>query len=118
MAKHVSPAILPPLREALTLAFWFKPDLRRHLNSCLPDHRALVAQLDWSDYKRNIVGQLVDTLHADQHKYLDALLTLILGTADITDPAHLKRLDTENASTLTRWPRSTRYVPRSSHTGA
>lgn len=93
MAKQVSPAILPPLREALTLAFWYKPDLRRHLNSCLPHHRALVAQLDWSDYKRNIVGQLIDTLHADQHKYLDALLTLIISTADITDPAHLKRLD-------------------------
>ena len=93
MAKQVRPAILPPLREALTLAFWFKPDLRRHLNSCLPEQRGLIAQLDWSDYKRNIVGQLIDTLDADQHKYFDALLTLILGTADITDPAHLKRLD-------------------------
>ena len=80
MAKQVRPAILPPLREALTLAFWFKPDLRRHLNSCLPEQRGLIAQLDWNDYKRNIVGQLIDTLDADQHKYFDALLTLILGT--------------------------------------
>ncbi|WP_167001008.1 hypothetical protein [Mumia sp. ZJ430] len=93
MAKQVTPAILPPLREALTLAFWYKPDLRRFLDSCLPDHRGLVAQLDWSDYKRNIVGQLIDTLYVDQHKYFDALLTLILSTADIIDPAHLKRLD-------------------------
>jgi hypothetical protein len=93
MAKRVSPAILPPLREALTVAFWYRQDLRRYLNSCLPDHRALVAQLDWTEHKRNTVGQLIDTLYADQHKFFDALLTLILSTAEITDPAHLKRLD-------------------------
>lgn len=93
MAKRVSPAIQPPLCEALSLAFWYKKDLRRHLNSCLVGQRELVAQLDWSDYKRNIVGQLVDTLDADQHKYFESFLALILGTADVTNPTHLKRLD-------------------------
>jgi hypothetical protein len=93
MAKHVSPSILQPLREALTLAFWFRQDLRRYLDSCLPDHRALIAQLDWTGYKRNIVSQLLDTFYADQHKFFDALLALVLSTADITDPTHLKRVD-------------------------
>jgi hypothetical protein len=58
----------------------------------LPDI-GLVSHLDWTDYKRNIVAQLVDTLANNQNKYLDELLTLILATADITDPSHLKRVD-------------------------
>ncbi len=92
MSKRISPAILPPLKEALTLAFWYKPDLRAFLNACFSD-RQLVAQLDWTDYKRNIVGRLVDTMNESQHRYFDDLLNLILATADMADAAHLKRVD-------------------------
>ncbi|MFI6816104.1 hypothetical protein ACIBG7_27120 [Nonomuraea sp. NPDC050328] len=90
--KRVSPAILHPLKEALALAFWYKKDLRAFLSSCL-DRGELVAHLDWTDYKRSIVARLVDSLAADQHRHFDDLLNLILATADITDPAHLKRLE-------------------------
>lgn len=90
--KRVSPAILHPLKEALTLAFWYRSDLRAFLTSCLSS-RELVAQLDWTAYKRMIVAQLVDSFAAQQHRYFDDLLNLILATADITDPAHLKRVD-------------------------
>jgi hypothetical protein len=90
--KRVSPAVLQPLKEALTLAFWYKPDLRAFLTSAL-GNRALVAELDWATYKRSIVGQLVDSLAAQQNRYFDELLNLLLATADITDPAHLKRVD-------------------------
>jgi hypothetical protein len=91
-SKRVNAAIFQPLKEALTLAFWYKKDLRAFLSTTLPDV-ALVAHLDWTDYKRNIVYQLVDTLAANQSKYLDELLDLILATADITDPSHLKRVE-------------------------
>lgn len=91
-AKRVNAAILAPLKEALSLAFWYKKDLRAFLSTALPDV-GLVAHLDWTDYKRNIVAQLVDTLAKNQSKYLDELLDLILATADITDPNHLKRLE-------------------------
>ncbi len=91
--KRVSPAILQPLKEALTLAYWYKPDLRAFLVSSLGD-RQLIAQLDWAgDYKRTIVAQLVDSLASQQHTYFDQLLSLILATADITDPSWLKRVD-------------------------
>jgi hypothetical protein len=56
-----------PARGADKLAFWFREDPQRYLDSCLPGHRALVAQLDWADYKRNIVSQLLDTFVAVQH---------------------------------------------------
>lgn len=63
MAKRVSPAILSLRREALTLAFWYRQDFGRHLNSCLPDH-ALAAQLYWTEHKRSTGDQLVGTLRA------------------------------------------------------
>ncbi|HYI61588.1 MAG TPA: restriction endonuclease [Acidimicrobiales bacterium] len=88
--KVVSPAVLHRLREALSLAYWFKTDLRSFLATALPESQ-LVPQLDWADYKRNIVRQLVDTL-ASQPKYQEQLVDLILATADIGDPVHLRRL--------------------------
>lgn len=92
LSKRVTPAVLQPLKEALTLAFWYKPDLRAFLQTAL-GNRELIAQLDWIAYKRTIVSQLVDSLASQQHKYFDDLLNLLLATADITDPAHLRRVD-------------------------
>jgi hypothetical protein len=92
MATRVSPAVLPPLKEALSVAFWYRADLRTHLRVCLPNN-VLVPQLDWTAYKRNIVRQLVDTMAANQEKYFDDLLTLLLSTAEITDPSYLKKVD-------------------------
>ena len=90
--KRVSAAIVAPLTEALSLAFWYKKDLRAFLSTALPDV-GLVSHLDWTDYKRNIVAQLVDTLAKNQSKYLEEFLNLTLATADISDPNHLKRLE-------------------------
>ncbi len=90
--RRINPAALHALKEALILAFWYKKDLRGFLTACL-GRGELIAHLDWTDYKRAIVAQLVDSLAADQHLYFDDLLTLILATADITDPSHLKRLE-------------------------
>lgn len=93
MVKQViRPSVLPVLKDALSQAFWFKRDLRIHLRTCLPENQ-LIAQLDWAYYKRNVVGQLVDTMAIRQDLYLDDLLSLILSTAEITDPAWLKSVD-------------------------
>lgn len=91
-SKRVNASILQPLKEALSLAFWYKKDLRAFLSVVLPDV-GLVSHLDWTDYKRNIVARLVDTMAGNQSIYLDELLTLILATADVTDPGHLKRVE-------------------------
>ena len=91
-AKRLNPAIVVPLKEALSLAFWYKKDLRAFLSTALPDV-GLVAHLDWTDYKRSVVSQLIDTMVKNQPKYFDELLDLVLATADITDPSHLKRIE-------------------------
>lgn len=91
-SRRISPAVFPPLKEALTLAFWYKDGLRAFMSSCL-SQRELVAHLDWTGHKRAIVRQLIDSLAADQHRHFEDLLNLILATADLTDPSHLKRIE-------------------------
>ena len=90
--RRINPAALYALKEALVLAFWYKRDLRGFLTSCL-GRGELVAHLDWTDYKRSIVAQLVGSLAADQHRHFDELLNLTLATADMSDPSHLKRIE-------------------------
>lgn len=92
MARRVNPAAVYSLKEALSVAFWYKKDLRGFVASCLVDHRALVSQLDWTDYKRNVVSTLVDSLDRQQPRFTDVLLDLMLATASL-DVSHLQRLD-------------------------
>jgi hypothetical protein len=47
-AKKINPAILQPLKEALSLSFWYKKDLRAFLSTVLPDV-GLIGHLDWTD---------------------------------------------------------------------
>jgi hypothetical protein len=91
-SKRINAVVVQPLKEALSLVFWYKNDLRAYLSIVLPDV-ALVSLLDWNEVKRSIVARLVDTMAGNQAKYFDELLTLILATADITDPNHLKHVD-------------------------
>jgi hypothetical protein len=91
-SRRINPALLHPLKEALTLAFWYEPHLRAFLTSCVGD-RELIAHLDWANCKPVVVAQLVDGMAADQHRHFDNLLNLALATADLTDPSHLKRIE-------------------------
>lgn len=52
-----------------------------------------MARLNWGDYKRNIIGQLVDLLESQQGQYQPDLLRLMSEVAGIEDFSHLERLD-------------------------
>lgn len=92
MEKRISPAVLVSLKQALVLSFWYKNDLRSFLESTMDD-QALIARLNWDQYKRGIVAQLVDTMAKDQHRFFDDLLAITLATSEITDPSHLRSLE-------------------------
>lgn len=97
VAKRISPVALTAMTEALAKAFWYKPDLRSFLQSSTRD-RALIAQLDWqSSTKRQISSQLINSLAADQNRHLKMLLALMFDLCDMTDPAHLKRVEDGDA---------------------
>lgn len=88
--KKVASGAIVALKEALTYLYWYKSDLRSFLMSCLTDTRIL-ATLDWSDYKRNIVANLVDRLDRRQDLFQTDLLRLMSEVARVRDFSHLQR---------------------------
>lgn len=92
MAKKIVPAALHALKQALTDVYWYKSDLRSFLAATL-SKAELVSQLNWDDYKRNIVSALVDRLSLHEDLFQADLLRLMTEVARIDDYSHLTRLE-------------------------
>lgn len=90
--KKIAPAALHALKEALSLIYWYKSDLRSFLTQSLSDPTILSA-LDWDEYKRNIVARLVDFLSRNEDVYQRQLMRLMTEVARVQDFSHLNRLD-------------------------
>lgn len=91
-SQRLAPGALVALKRALTAIYWYKPDLRGFLRNALDDPTVL-SRLDWEDYKRNIVGTLVDHLASGQPGTRDTLLQLLVEVGRMDDFSHLQRLD-------------------------
>jgi len=92
MAKRLSPAAVVALKEALCAAYWYKDDLHSFLRQCL-SNPAVLATLNWDNYKRQIISDLVDYLTRNQNKHLDDLERLCYETSNISSFRHLEQLD-------------------------
>ena len=90
--NRIAPAALNALKDALTHVYWYKSDLRSFLAQSLDDHRIL-SMLNWQEYKRNIVGQLVGMLACNEDVYRDQILRLMTHVAAVKDFGHLARLE-------------------------
>ncbi|RME42347.1 MAG: hypothetical protein D6791_17965 [Chloroflexi bacterium] len=90
--KRINPVAINALKEALSSVYWYKRDLRGFLIHTL-DHPDIVGRVNWSDYKRNIVEQLIEHLARNQDRYLNDLLNLIIAVTAIQEFSHLERLD-------------------------
>jgi hypothetical protein len=92
MAKRLSPAAVPALKEALCAVYWYKADLRSFLQQCL-SNPAILATLNWDSYKRQVVSDLVDYLVRNQDKHLGDLTKLCNEVCEIKTFEHLQQLD-------------------------
>jgi hypothetical protein len=90
--KRVTPAATTALTEALTEIYWYKSDLRSFLTAAV-NQPEILSRLNWSDYKRNIVGALVSLMAHSQDQYLDDLIALMVEVARFEDFSHLARLE-------------------------
>jgi len=90
--KKIASAAIVALKEALTSLYWYKGDLRSFLTSTLTNP-ALLSRLNWGDYKRNIVSELIAFLDRRQDEYQADLLKLMTEVASVDDFSHLERLD-------------------------
>lgn len=90
--KVISPAAINALKEALSNIYWYKKDLKSYLYHSLNEPE-LLNRLNWQDYKRNIVSNLIDYLAKNQAKYMESLLFLMGDIIKIKDFSHLVRLE-------------------------
>lgn len=91
-AKRLSPAAIVALKESLCGVYWYKADLRSFLSNSV-SNKALVSSLNWENYKRQIVADLVDTLTGNQDRYLGDLTKLCYEVTSISNFSHLEQLD-------------------------
>jgi hypothetical protein len=92
MPKTLSPTAIVALKEALCSIYWYKGDLRSFLQPCLADP-SIVGSLNWDNYKRQIVSDLIDRLVADQDRHFGDLMKLCGAVTDMTTFRHLEQLD-------------------------
>ena len=76
----LSPLAVDALKEALSLIYWYKADLRSFLTTALTGEPVL-ARVDWNESKRVIVRGIVDDLLRDPARHLDRLTFLLRETA-------------------------------------
>lgn len=92
MQKKISVAAIQSLKEALSLVYWYKSELRSFLSQSLSDP-GILSRLNWNDYKRNIVATLIDHLAKNEEVYQRDLIRLMAEVSQITDFSHLKKLE-------------------------
>ncbi|MBK1719535.1 restriction endonuclease [Thiocystis violacea] len=92
MPRKIAPAAMQALKEALTLVYWYKSELRSFLSQCLSDPQVL-SRLNWDDYKRNIVATLIDYLATNEEVYQLDLIRLMSEVCQVSNFSHLRKLE-------------------------
>lgn len=90
--KVIAPAAINALTEALTNIYWYRAELRSFIMNTISDP-SILSKLNWDDYKRNIVSNLVNFLARHQDTYQNDLLKLMSEVCKINDYSHLERVD-------------------------
>lgn len=92
MKKKLSPIAVVALKEALANIYWYKSDLRSFLYSTISD-KSILASINWDNYKRQIIEDLLEILLANQDRYLGDLTKLCASISEMTSFDHLRQLD-------------------------
>lgn len=80
-AQRVDPLAYNALAHALAVIYWYKQSLARFLRVVLRDVPEILTQLDFSAPKRETVGRLVELLIANEARYQEITIALMLSVA-------------------------------------
>lgn len=94
--KKISPQAILALKEALTLVFWKKDDLRDFLNLTL-EKSTIVSTINWNVTKRESVKELIARMTNRQDIYKEDLVNLILAVSDFTEFPQLEFWDDDGS---------------------
>ena len=92
-SKRIAPAAYQALREALPVILWYRRPFRSFLSTALRDQPEVLATLDFEEPKRQVADALVDRLSADERRYRDVTLDLMVAVAAMTRFPDLETLD-------------------------
>jgi len=90
--KRISTAAYQALRAALPVVTWNKRPFETFLRTALRDQPGLLVGLNFSDTKRNVADQLIDTLTTHEDKYQDVTLQLMLEVASMDKFPNLEQI--------------------------
>ncbi|MFF5040130.1 restriction endonuclease [Streptomyces nigra] len=89
--KKINPSAYNALAYALWRVIWNKDEFERYVRGMLQDHSELLARLDFGRTKRETAGELVDLLRANEARYLDVTVALMLDIAGMDRFPNLER---------------------------
>ncbi|MNW39550.1 hypothetical protein D3C74_166400 [compost metagenome] len=92
MAIRISAVAIQQLKEALCTIYWYKSDLKSFLISCV-NSKEIIYGVNWDNYKRQIVSDVIDELASNQEKYLGDIRRLLHEVSQMESFRHLEQLD-------------------------
>ena len=98
MEKKFSPQSIFSLKEALSVVFWRKDDLKDFLTIAI-ENNAIVNSISWSGTKRQTVNELIERMINRLDLYNNDLLNLFIAVSDLDDFSNLKFWDDDGSKT-------------------
>lgn len=92
MGIMISPLAIEYLKEALCNVFWYKNNLKSFLLNCVYN-KAIVNNVNWENYKRQIVSDVIDGLCENQDKNLGDIRRLLSEVIKMDNFRHLEQLE-------------------------
>jgi len=96
--KKISPTAILALKEALSVIFWKKNDLKDFVRLSI-DNPAIVGTIDWTVTKRESINQLVERMSNRQDLFRSDLMNLLAIIMDFNDFSHLTIWDEDGTKT-------------------
>ena len=92
-SKKLAPGAYSALSEALAVIYWNKRAFESFLRTALREHPNLVAQLNFSETKREVASRLVDQLAANERQYQAVTVGLMLEVSGMDSFPNLRGQD-------------------------
>jgi len=94
--KKISPQAIMALKEALSVVFWKRDDLKDFVKMTI-ENKAIVGTINWEGTKRESVKELVSRMANWPDIYGDDLMSLLVAVSDFTDFEHLAFFDEDGS---------------------
>lgn len=96
--KKIAPEAIALLKDALSVIYWRKEELRDYLKVVL-EQNLIVSNLDWGLTKREVVKELIGRMVNRKDMYENDLMALFLAVTNFDNFSNLKHWDDDGSKT-------------------